>query len=158
MTDSNDKSDINLLAGSLAYAIKQAQVRCYEILFDFYGPNALTPGRMTALCLIGVQPGISQSALAELLKVNRASVIKVVNNLQALGFIERRPSPSDKRSQALFVTDQGHGELRRLTAITHDYEELVAAELTAAERKTLFRLLAKTAINPARPLSGRAED
>ena len=156
--DERDVSNINLLEGSLAYAIKQAQVRCYEVLFGFYGPDALSPGRMTALCLIGVQPGIHQSALADLLRINRASVIKVVNSLQALGFIERQAIPRNKRSQALVVTEKGHAELQRLTALTRQYEEIVAAGLTPAERKTLFRLLAKTAANPAKLLSEHAKD
>lgn len=140
-------SAFNLLEGSLAYAIKQAQVRCYEILFDFYGPDTLTPGRMTALCFIGTQPGINQSTLASMLHINRASVVKVVDNLQALGLIKREQVHHDKRSHALIATDKGYAKLEHLTALTKEYERIIATNLTSAERELLFQLLAKVAIN-----------
>ncbi|WP_397475493.1 MarR family winged helix-turn-helix transcriptional regulator [Pusillimonas sp.] len=137
--------DINLLQDSLAYEIKKAQVRTYEMLFEHMGPDALSPGRMTALCIIGTQPGINQSALADALRVNRASVVKVIDALESLGYVERQSIPEDRRSYALAVTSTGLQELRRLTEVSRRFEEEVAAQLTARERKTLFRLLAKVA-------------
>ena len=145
----DDKDDINLLQDSLAYEIKKAQVRTYEVLFEHLGPDALSPGRMTALCIIGNQPGINQSALADALRVNRASVVKVIDALQLLGFVERQSIPDDRRSYALAVTPKGLQELRRLTAISRRFEKEVAAQLTSSERKTLFRLLAKVASDRA---------
>jgi len=140
-----DLDDINLLQGSLAYEIKKAQVRCYEVLFEHFGPDALSPGRMTALCIIGTQPGINQSALADALRVNRASVVKVIDALESLGYVERQSIPEDRRSYALAVTPTGLEELRRLTKLSRSYETIVASQLTLRERKTLFRLLAKVA-------------
>lgn len=142
--------EINFLEDSLAYAIKQAQVRCYEILFRIYGPDALSPARMTALCIIGTQQGINQSALAELLRINRASVVKVIDTLESLGYVERQPTEQDRRSYALTVTEAGLGELKKLTQVTREYEKIVAAGLTAKERKTLMALLAKTAVSGVR--------
>jgi len=139
--------EINFLEDSLAYAIKQAQVRCYEILFRTYGPDSLSPARMTALCIIGTQKGINQSALAEQLRINRASVVKVIDTLESLGYVERQATAQDRRSYALAVTDAGLDELKRLTRITSEYEKIVAAGLTAKERKTLMALLSKTAIS-----------
>lgn len=137
--------DIDLLQDSLAYEIKKAQVRSYEILFEFFGPDALSPGRMTALCIIGNHPGINQSALADALRVNRASVVKVIDALEASGYVERQSIPDDRRSYALAVTPQGLEELRRLTELSRRFEEIIAAQLNSRERKTLMRLLAKVA-------------
>lgn len=137
--------DIDLLQDSLAYEIKKAQVRSYEILFEFFGPDALSPGRMTALCIIGNHPGINQSALADALRVNRASVVKVIDALEASGYVERQSIPDDRRSYALAVTPQGLAELRRLTELSRRFEEIIAAQLNSRERKTLMRLLAKVA-------------
>ena len=136
---------INPLADSLAYQIKQTQVRCYEMLFELFGPDSLSPGRMTALSLIGNHPGIKQSELAEHLRVNRASVVKVIDSLQAMGFVERGSMPGDRRSHALIATPAGVAELRRLTQLVRQHEAMIATELTPAERGTLMRLLAKVA-------------
>lgn len=140
-----DEDDIDLLSGSLAYEIKKAQLRSYDALFELFGPDTLSPGRMTALCIIGTQPGINQSALADALRVNRASVVKVIDALESMGYVERQSIPDDRRSYALAITPEGREELRRLTALSRRYEESIAAQLTGRERKTLIRLLAKVA-------------
>lgn len=139
------EDDIDLLRDSLAYEIKKAQVRSYEVLFELFGPDALSPARMTALCIIGTQPGINQSALADALRVNRASVVKVIDALESVGYVERQSIPDDRRSYALAVTSEGHAELRRLTALSRRYEDIIAAQLTGRERATLIKLLGKVA-------------
>jgi len=141
--------DINLLGDSLAYAIKQAQVRSYEVLFRTFGQDTLSPARMTALCLIGMQPGINQSALGELLRINRASVVKVVDALESTGYVTRQVIPDDRRSHALTVTARGREELRRLTGVSRRYETAISSRLTPQERKTLMKLLAKVAVDGA---------
>ena len=141
---------INPLADSLAYQIKQTQVRCYEMLFELFGPDTLSPGRMTALSLIGNHPGIKQSELAEHLRVNRASVVKVIDSLQALGYVERGATPGDRRSHALMATPAGVAELKRLTQLVKQHEAMIAADLSPEERSTLMGLLSKVA-NAARP-------
>ncbi len=136
---------INPLADSLAYQIKQTQVRCYEMLFELFGPDSLSPGRMTALSLIGNHPGIKQSELAEHLRVNRASVVKVIDSLQALGFVERGSMPGDRRSHALVATPAGVAELQRLTQLVRRHEAMIATGLTPQERGMLMQLLSKVA-------------
>jgi len=140
-----DEGDIDLLRDSLAYEIKKAQVRSYEVFFELFGSDTLSPARMTALCIVGNQPGINQSALAEALRVNRASVVKVIDALQTMGYVERQSIPEDRRSYALVATPTGYDELRRLTALSRRYEERVAAQLTPQERKILIELLARVA-------------
>lgn len=135
--------DIDFLTNSVAYAIKRAQVRTYDVLFDVYDEEQITPARMTALCLIGTQTGLSQSALADLLHINRASVIKIVNHLQGAGYINCRENEADRRSHILELTPEGHDKLLRLSALTVILEQEVTKHLTAKERDTLMRLLDK---------------
>jgi len=145
---SPDLSKIDFLSGSLGYAIKRAQVRSYEMLFEIYADKQLTPARMTALCLIGKQPGMSQSALAEILQINRASVIKIVNYLVQAGYVICLENPADKRSHALEVTEEGYRKLCTLVERTQIFESKIARSLTKRERDTLLRLLEKVAEQP----------
>ena len=142
---SPDLSKIDFLSDSLAYAIKRAQVRSYEMLFEIYADEQLTPARMTALCLIGKQPGMSQSALAEILRINRASVIKIVNYLVQAGYVVCLESPEDKRSHALEVTEAGYQKLCTLVELTRIFESKITKSLTRRERDTFLRLLEKVA-------------
>lgn len=140
-------SDINLLEDSLGYAIKRAQVRVYEILFSILGPDALSPGRMTALCIIGNQPGVNQTELAEMLGITRAGAVKVIDTLQQLGYVERHAIPGNRRSYALAATDKGLAELKRLTQLNRQCEQAISSQLSAQERQTLLALLEKVAVS-----------
>ena len=114
-------AELDLRQDSLGYAIKRAQVRTYEVLFATLGPDAISPARMTALSIIGAQPGINQSALAEQLRVTRPSMVKVIDSLEGLGLVERRAIPGDRRSYSLALTEQGRRELRDMHEKTRQY-------------------------------------
>jgi DNA-binding MarR family transcriptional regulator len=134
-----------VLKDSLGYAIKSAQVRTYELLFQMLGPDAISPARLTALNIVSMRPGINQSELADHLRITRASVVKVVDTLEALGFVERQTIPDDRRSYALVATAQGKNELRTLHKQLKAHELAIASKLTAAERVQIMALLAKVA-------------
>ncbi|GEM_PF-1358681 len=138
-------SYVDLQRDSLGYAIKRAQVRTYGILFNVLGPDSLTPGRMTALSIIATQQGINQSILADMLGITRAGVVKVIDSLQAAGYVRRQPIPEDRRSYSLEVTEKGYSELRHLNLLLRKHEKQIATKLTARERKQLMALLEKVA-------------
>jgi|GEM_PF-2747829 len=148
-TQTLDRS-LDLLHDSLGYAIKCAQVRTYEVLFGLLGETptepAMTPARMTALCLIARQPGISQSDLAERLSITRAAVVKVVDMLQARALVQRQPIVGNRRTWALQVTEAGYEELRRLTRLSQQYDARISARLSVDERQQLMALLARVAV------------
>lgn len=139
-------AELDLLKDSLGYAIKCAQVRIYEMLFQMLGPNALTPARLSALSIINTRSGINQSELAAELRITRASVVKVIDTLESLGFVQRQSIAGDRRSYALVVTDQGKNELLGMRQRMDAYELAISSRLSTAERAQLMALLAKVAV------------
>jgi DNA-binding MarR family transcriptional regulator len=137
---------MDLLKDSLGYAIKCAQIRTYEKLFQMLGPNAISPARLTALSIISTRSGINQSELAQALRITRASVVKVIDTLESLGFVERQSIAGDRRSYALVVTEQGKNELLGMRKRLNAYELAISSKLTAAERVQLMALLGKVAV------------
>jgi DNA-binding MarR family transcriptional regulator len=136
---------MDLLKDSLGYAIKCAQVRTYEMLFQRLGPNAITPARLSALSIISTHSGINQSELAAALRITRASVVKVVDTLESLGFVERQSIAGDRRSYALVVTEQGKNELLGMRQRMDAYELAISSQLSPDERAQLMTLLGKVA-------------
>src|SRR4051812_10913328 len=57
--------------------------------------------------------GITVSGLAELARVRKQTMAEAVNDLERLGYVERRPNPNGRRSRLVFLTelsdDQGLG-------------------------------------------------
>jgi DNA-binding MarR family transcriptional regulator len=138
-------AEMDLLKDSLGYAIKSAQVRIYELLFQMLGPNAISPARLTALSIISTRSGINQSELAAELRITRASVVKVIDTLESLGFVQRQSIAGDRRSYALVVTEQGKNELLGMRQRLNAYEVAISTQLTTAERFQLMALLGKVA-------------
>jgi DNA-binding MarR family transcriptional regulator len=136
---------IDLQSDSLGYAIKLAQVRAYDLLFHMYGPDTLTPARMTALSMISMEPAINQSALASRLGITRASVVKVIDALETLRYIARESIKGNRRSYALMLTPAGQARLREFAEQAKGFEERLASQLTSSERRKLIQLLGKVA-------------
>jgi len=58
--------------------------------------------------------GVTQQELAERLLVTKGNVCGVLDRLEALGWVERRPDPKDRRANRLYLTAAGRrkaGEL-----------------------------------------------
>lgn len=142
------QSQFDLLNGTLGYAIKRAQMRSVELLGDIINASGLTPAKMTALSLIGTESGISQSALGEKLNINRASVVKVVDTLEVLGFVVRHPTPGDRRSYSLALTNEGKIRLGKLHAQVQEFEKSISSKLSVEERGQLISLLERVAVQP----------
>jgi DNA-binding MarR family transcriptional regulator len=138
--------ELDITHDSLGYAIKSAQVRIYENLFQILGPNAISPARLTALNIVCKHSGINQTELAEQLRITRASVVKVVDTLESLGFVERQAIADDRRSYALVATEKGKDELHRMCQQLKVNELAIASKLSPAERAKLMALLAKVAV------------
>jgi DNA-binding MarR family transcriptional regulator len=89
--------------------------------------------------------GITVSGLAELARVRKQTMAEAVNDLEHLGYVERRPNPSDRRSRLVFLTERG-ASVRPVTHAAAARVEQQWAQLTSPEeleelRSALLRLL-----------------
>lgn len=89
-----------------------------------------------------IEPGhpVPMSRLAEVLSCDASNVTGLVDRMEARGFLERRPSPDDRRVKVLALTPTGarlRGEmLRHMTR-----QPLPLSSLTPDERRALVTLL-----------------
>ncbi len=87
----------------------------------------------------------SLTELAELLGVTKQAAIKVVDQMEALGYIDRIPDPADRRSKRLRLTPKAHDVRRAALAASRRLERELRADLgdddVAAMRRALTRLL-----------------
>lgn len=84
---------------------------------------------------------LTVSALAELLDITKQGAAQVVEEMERRGYVERRPSPTDRRSRPLFLTGRGERALATAHRFHRRYErELIrrhGAEPVAALRTVL---------------------
>jgi DNA-binding MarR family transcriptional regulator len=89
--------------------------------------------------------GISVSGLAELARVRKQTMAQSVDQLEGMGYVERRPNPRDGRSRLVFLTRRGES-VKPVTHATAERVEERWAEMTSpkeleALRTSLLRLL-----------------
>lgn len=97
----------------------------------------LTRAQWRATKMLYHREGLRQTELADLLEMEPIAVGRVIDRLQAAGFVERRPDPRDRRAWRLYVTEQARvivgdmeliaRDLRKDASRGIDYEELAQA-------------------------------
>ncbi len=104
-------------------------------------PLGLTRSQWWVLNHLYFHEGISQSEFAALLDIEKATVGRLLDRLEAKGWVARKADPQDKRTKRVYLTEQVQPTLqimRDLAAVTRD--EAVRS-LSAAERKHLRTML-----------------
>jgi MarR family transcriptional regulator, transcriptional regulator for hemolysin len=66
----------------------------------------LTRAQWRATKMLYRREGLRQAELAEFLEMEPIAVGRVIDRLQAAGFVERRPDPKDRRAWRLYTTEQ----------------------------------------------------
>jgi MarR family transcriptional regulator, organic hydroperoxide resistance regulator len=93
------------------------------------------------LSSLSEQEGVSQQELAERLYVTKGNVSGLIDRLEASGLVERRAPPQDRRSYALYLTDQGRRLVRDGLALQSRLVGVTLGRLPAADVAQLDRLL-----------------
>ena len=135
-----------VLGQRLGLQLHYADVRTMASLAQRLEPLGVTPARATAVIYIALHPGCDQNSLGRALGINRASTVKVVDELERLGALERRAG-RDRRSNALHLTAEGRVLGQAIEQTTEAHDRSVFAPLSAAEQAEFRRLLAKLYLN-----------
>lgn len=88
-------------------------------------------------------PGITQDQLARRIFINKSNVARQLVVLEESGFVERKPSPEDKRATQVFPTQKALDALPEISRIFREWEAMVAQDLTDEERALAVKMLAK---------------
>lgn len=129
-----------MLPQLIGYRLRVAQQAVFRDFAESVGE--LTPGRAGMLLMIEANPGVPQGRLAEAVKLDRSTMVGVVDSLEERGLIERRRG-DDRRINGLWLTRSGRVLATRLRRRIERHEDRVAARLNASERAQLIALLEK---------------
>lgn len=84
--------------------------------------------------------GLSQQQLGDRIGVDRSDMVRLIDELEGLGQVERARHPSDRRRYRLTLTPRGHKTLVRCEETLAAVTDHVFAALSTDERRTLHRL------------------
>ncbi len=101
----------------------------------------LTRSQWLVLSRLHRHPGISQSELAEMLEVERATAGRMVDRLERRNWLVRRPDPADRRINRLFLTAEAEGVQAEMGRIAEGLLDDAMALLDAGERARLTDMM-----------------
>ena len=85
----------------------------------------------------------AQTDLAQLMRMDRATTMAIVNRLEARALLVRGKSPTDGRKQTLNLTDAGREILERAKLAIRDHETWLKSRFTDKEVSKLIELLTR---------------
>ena len=134
-------ADFGFLPNLLGYHLRRAQSAVFQDFAASMNGTDVTPGQFGVLALIEANAGLSQTRLAEILGIDRSTLVAVIDKLERQGLVERAARPNDRRSHALKLSRLGESRFEALARRVKQHEAHIARRLSARERRTLIELL-----------------
>jgi DNA-binding MarR family transcriptional regulator len=136
-----DSRSLGPLDQLISVRLSRVQIRLRRGFAAATAGNSLRRGTISSLGLIAANPGISQKELTEHTVIDKSGMVAIVDSLEKLGWAVRKPSKSDRRRHALFVTPQGLAQLEILAAAVRKVEAEMLAKISPEELEYLRGLL-----------------
>jgi MarR family transcriptional regulator for hemolysin len=101
----------------------------------------LTQSQWQVLAHLSRNEGIRQVALAEILEIQPISLARLVDRLQAAGWVERRADPNDRRAFQLYLTEHAKPLLDEMWDTATDIRNEACAGLSDDAQRGMFEAL-----------------
>ncbi len=124
--------------GSLIHEID----RLVKKRFDrFAETTGMSRAQWQVLARVAKREGVNQATLADLVSVEPITICRMVDRLEALGLVERRPDPNDRRARLIHMTEAARPGLERMRRVAQALFAEALDGITPEEEAILFRLL-----------------
>lgn len=109
----------------------------------------LTRAQWAVLAVLTPQDGRTQSELAEELEIEKPTAGRLLDHLEQSGWIERRPTPSDRRVWRVHVLPAALPRIAEVTEVVRATRHIMVKGLTDKQQHMLDRQLATVKNNIA---------
>ena len=137
---------VGMLPNLLGYNVRRAHMALWRDFNRTVGIGQIRPGIFSLMVLVDENPGIAQIELATQLKIDKATIVGLIRQLQRQGWIERRQSGSDRRRQDVFLTELGARELLGLRREMIEHETKFLQLFSRQELSQFFDFLRRIQI------------
>jgi DNA-binding MarR family transcriptional regulator len=96
-----------VLAGRLGYLLKHAQQRLVQAAMPAMAPFGIDGRELAVLTVLSAGVPLSQQEAADQLRVDRTTMVSLIDALEAKGLVERRRSADDRRKNIVQLTQSG---------------------------------------------------
>ncbi len=136
-----DIGDVAELDEIVGMHIALANAAAYRHFMESFSDLELTQKQVAILWLVETYPGIAQTDIAKILRMDRATLMAIVNRLETRKYLARGRSTADRRRQTLALCPDGEAMLGRAKIAIREHEDWLKGQFTEREQKTLIELL-----------------
>ena len=101
--------------------------------------------------------GVTQTELAETLEIEKPTLGRLLDRLEAKGWVRREDDATDRRAWRVYLTDEVGPAMRELRAVAAELRRDALAGLSAAERERFVDTLLAIKSNLAKMPSGAGD-
>ncbi len=107
----------------------------------------LTRSQWWVMTFLYFNEGISQTELSALLDIERATLGRLLDRLEAKGWVERRPHPSDRRVKRVYLTGEVELLMETMRSMAAEVRATALAGIPQPDQEHLIELLTKMKAN-----------
>lgn len=126
---------------NLGFVVNKVGERINREIEGVTAPRRLTVRQYGLLLLLQAQGPQAQIVLSQQIGLDRTSVMRTVDLLEARGLVRRDPDLSDRRKHSVALTDAGGELLAQTLTEVRQAERNVVAALSEQEQAQLLSLL-----------------
>jgi DNA-binding MarR family transcriptional regulator len=137
---------------SVAFLVSRLGFEVSSQLADGLAPLGIEPRHFGLLRALMISEGQTQRAIGQVLNLHPNRMVALVDDLENLGLVQRRPQPGDRRAHALMLTPEGTSVLQKAFQVAIDVENALCSDLDPGERTQILGLLGRLRHHdPSRP-------
>jgi DNA-binding MarR family transcriptional regulator len=129
-------------AGNLAWLLYRAHWALASELAAALAPLGVSP-RGYHILRAALSAEHTQTELAEMVGLDKTTMVVALDELERAGLAERHPSPEDRRARIVVVTPAGRRKVAEADKVKERVQAEVLGELSATEGEALMNALAK---------------
>ena len=133
-----EREDLGALFGRIGRRLITAEAPLLE-------RHRLSMWGYSVLTHLAQQPAGNQLALATAIGYDKSRLIALLDEFERDGLIVREPDPADRRNRQVHLTAEGRTRYEAAQADIRAMEDDLLKDLTAAERRSLIKMLTRLA-------------
>lgn len=148
MTSPNLDDLPEALSGHVGYLLVRLGKHAQRLFSAEIASFGLRPALADIVLTLAARGALSQIDIANTLRIERAHLVALLDQLEALRLVLRSPDPSDRRRHSVGLTEAGTETATRLRQVALDVERALIQGLSddeAATLRTMLRRLARDA-------------
>jgi DNA-binding MarR family transcriptional regulator len=141
------------------FLLYRAAEASHALANQMLGEIGLAARQVGILTMVSELEPMTQQALADALRIDRTTMVALIDDLEQRGLVVRKRHPRDRRAFLICPTDAGRAAKKAAIAILDEQQRRFLAPLTAHERihlgEILIRLHAGAPAGARQPASAR---